>query len=208
MRKLGAIFIILWLFLPFVTGIGSVTHTQQGEYTLSTLDNQGPTIDWYGPDNSTEEAIIAWDGIYNGQTEENWPQRAWVNDTDGVDTVVFMMRDHGETEWLNFTPTLVEGNDTLGRYQYNYTYPVWWNYTRNYPETGGFGGSFEIKIFANDTLGNWSETGILGYTGGYMEIVPPSDVVLMSTLLPILAGVGVIIVAIAIYLVFRRRVKL
>ncbi|MHA2423855.1 MAG: hypothetical protein ACXAEF_03650 [Candidatus Thorarchaeota archaeon] len=204
MRKLGAVFIILWMGLTLVTGVGYTYQPCQPHYVPAQEENQGPTIDWFGPLLSNESQTIAWDGIYNGQTEQSWPQSAWINDTNGVDSVVFMMRDYGETEWTNMIPTLVEGNDTLGHYQYNYTYPVWWNYTRNYPETGGFGGSFEIKIFANDTLGNWSETGILGYSGGYMEIIPPPDVVFMSTILPAIVGVIAIAVVIVVVVIFRR----
>ncbi|MFW9849474.1 MAG: hypothetical protein ACFFF4_10045, partial [Candidatus Thorarchaeota archaeon] len=161
--------------------------------------------EWGGPNNSSETMVLAWDGAYTGQTEETWHMDAWINDTDGVDTVIFMFMSTRESEWNNQTPTLIEGNATLGRYQYNYTYSVWWNYTINRPQVENAGGNFDFKIFANDTLGHWTETGILSYTGGYMLVQPPPEIVFFSNLIPSLAAVGIIVVVISVVIIFRRR---
>jgi hypothetical protein len=166
MKRVGAAFVVVWLGLSLVFSAGTAALVDGERFIPSHLNNQGPTIDWHGPVNSSEERVIAWDGIYNGQTEQTFHQGAWINDTDGVDTVVVMMRDYGNTDWTNFTPTLLEGNDTLG---------------------------YE------------TETGVLGYTGGYMEVIPPQDVVFISIVIPTLFAAVVIVVIISVVIILRRR---
>lgn len=205
MKKLGAMVLILCLGLALTSGEGTLDGFQRDMYILSEGENNGPTIEWGGPNNSSETMAIAWDGAYTGQTEETWHLDAWINDTDFVDTVIFRFSLIGKNEWSDLVPTLIEGNNNLGRYQYNYTYAVWWNYTLNRPQVEVPGGNFDLKIFANDTLGHWTETGILTYMGGYMLVQPPPEIVFFSNLIPSLAAVGIIVVVISVVIIFRRR---
>ena len=54
MKRVGAaLILVVWLGSALVVGVCA---------------NEGPTIDW---DVTTETTVVlAWDGIYNGQTEE------------------------------------------------------------------------------------------------------------------------------------------
>ncbi|TFH07142.1 MAG: hypothetical protein E4H14_09205 [Candidatus Thorarchaeota archaeon] len=140
---------------------------------IHTLDLGGvnpPTIQWWVPLNSTEESWLCWDGAYTGQTEESWSYSSWINDSDGIDTVFFQYMFGIEGEWMNRTPTLLEGNFTSGHYSYTFTQSVSWNSEANYPYIEG-GGTVGFRIFANDTLGNWRTTPVLIYQGGYMYII-------------------------------------
>ncbi|MHA1928415.1 MAG: hypothetical protein ACTSV2_07535 [Candidatus Thorarchaeota archaeon] len=151
--------------------------------------SEGPTIEWP----YTEEGnVMAWDGIYSGQTEQVWGHEAWVNDSDGVDCVIFRYQWTSQTEWINQSTTRIDGNDTTGLYSGNFTYDVWWDWEIGYPETEGDGANFKFKIFANDTLGNWKETVSMGYSGGYDMIHPPGDYVLHVTLINV-AIIGAVI---------------
>ncbi|MHA1575722.1 MAG: hypothetical protein ACTSU3_00030, partial [Candidatus Thorarchaeota archaeon] len=159
---------------------------------LSQNQSDGPTIDW---PYSNYSVVIAWDGAYNSQTEEVWGSSYWVNDSDGVDCVLYRYRWTSQTEWINRTTTLMEGNDTTGRYYGNFTYDVWWNWDSGSVETEGDGGNFQFKIFANDTLGNWNETIPVQYNGGYILVYHPADYVLFTSLVNI-AIIGIVIVSI------------
>lgn len=135
--------------------------------------SSAPIIDWFGPpENSTEGMTICWDGLYNGQTEEVWDFEVWVNDTDGVDSVIFRFLCGSSSEWENKTTTLIEGNSTSGLYAGNLTYPVEWNWEKEYPVVPY--SVFSFKVFANDSLGNWAETTTRTYMGGYVVVYPPS----------------------------------
>jgi hypothetical protein len=190
MRRVGAVILLMvWLGSAFVIGVSA---------------NEGPTIEWYD-DITTGSVVLAWDGIYNGQTEEVWTDSRWVNDTDGVDTVIFRYRWTGETEWMNRTATLIEGNATVGRYSANFTYDVWWNYDTGRPETEGSGGNFYFKIWANDSLGNWNEVLPMQYTGGYMIVEPPFDYILWQTPLGWAMIGTVVVLAFGIIFIVRKR---
>ena len=197
MKRFCAALIMLWVVVALVSG------TSIADAFSVQSENAGPTIDWYVQPNET--LFLAWDGAYTGQTEEFWNHTVWINDTNGVDTVIFRNRWVSETKSTNKTPTQIDGNDTVGLYNSNFTYAVWWNYTLNRPQTEGNGGNFNFQIFANDTLGNWSESGILIYTGGYMFVSPPPEVIFFSNLILTLGAAAVIIVIITIVIVIRRR---
>ncbi|MDF1539689.1 MAG: hypothetical protein P1Q69_12385 [Candidatus Thorarchaeota archaeon] len=199
MKRIHTVAIMILIGILFVNTATNV------EAVFMQSEDSGPTIEWYGPENSSSSVVIAWDGAYTGQTEDGWSLRAWINDTHGVDTVIYMIRETTETEWENVTPSLVEGNDTIGYYQYNYTYAVWWNYNLNRPQVEGTGGNFDFKIFANDSLGHWTETGILTYSGGYMLVVPPPEVSFITNLLPSLVGATVLVVIISAVVILRKR---
>ena len=190
MRRVGAaIVLMVWLGSAFVIGVSA---------------NEGPTIEWYDT-TSISNLVLFWDGAYTGQTEEVWTNTRWVNDTDGIDTVIFRYRWMGESKWMNRTATLIEGNATLGRYQANFTYAVWWNYEFGYPETEGSGGNFHFKIWANDTLGNRNEVLPMQYTGGYMIVEPPLDYILWRTPLGwLMIGLSVAAASLVIVFIFRR----
>ena len=140
---------------------------------ISTLDLGGtdpPTIEWLMPLNSTEEAGLFWDGIYTGETEISWTTTHWVNDTDGIDLVIFQYTLGVDVEWMNRTPLLLEGNFTHGRYSYTFTQSVLWDSQINWPQIEG-GGMIRFRIFANDTLGNWRMTPVYFQSGGFVLII-------------------------------------
>jgi len=203
-----------WMAIGFVlTALLSMTSGTTQSYKSShglapdahsTADSSDPpTIDWFGPpDNSTTEPIICWDGVYSGQTREIWSFEIWVNDTDGVDTVIF--RFEWQYEWLNRSTTLIEGNETRGLYAGNLTWGVVWDWTKMLPNPTG--GSFSFKVFANDTVGNWVETTEVSYIGGYYAIYTPLRTTPVGTPLGWAAvGVSAIIIAIVVLLILRSR---
>ncbi len=173
MKKLIVVIgLILMLLMPVVSPMEGMQRMANRMLVPSQEASGGPIIQWYGLENET--IAIAWDGAYTGQTEEVWSYSVWVNDTDGVSTVLFRYLWMGETEWMNRTARRISGDTINGRYTGNLTYAVWWNETSGYPETEGSGGNFYFKIWANDTLGNWSETSSIAYMGGYWYVSRPS----------------------------------
>ena len=204
MKRIVAALMIIWFGFTLIPNTSGSCVQMDTQFYLAESSELGPTIEWSGPANSSESVMLAWDGAYTGQTEDSWTLSAWINDTDGVDTVLFSFRTFLDSEWTNRTPSRIEGNDTRGLYQFNYTYAVWWNYTLSAPQWDGTGGNFDFKIIANDTLGHTTETGILIYSGGYMIVNPPPDVVFFSNIIPIIALSSVVII-LAITLVFLRR---
>ena len=170
-------YILLGLMIILILSGSPLVRCNQIEVSdeIRALDLGGidpPTIDWMVPLNSTEELVMCWDGAYTGQTEEVWPSMNWVNDTDGIDTVIYQYQWETDTEWMNRTPTVLEGNSTHGHYSYTFTQSVSWNPETNYPHIEG--GSFRFRIFANDTVGNWRTTPTILYQGGYMFIITPT----------------------------------
>jgi hypothetical protein len=201
MKVAAVLLLIICIVLPSV----GTTSDSIPSLTIQSLlaESSGPTIDWmYG--DGVQNVTIAWDGVYDGQTEDTWSHWVWVNDTDGVDTVLFMYMWIGESNWRNVTGILKEGNATRGCYNGNVSYRVWWNYTSSRPEWEGSGGNFHFKVFANDTLGHWSESPILTYTGGYMIVKPPTPFFLTPPGLTIIAAV-VVGTAIIALVAFKKR---
>ena len=203
MSRVGVIFIVLLIgFIPTVTWIPS-EGMMNPEFKVTQSGSEGPVIGWIGAQGN-ETMVIAWDGVYTGQSQEVWRHLIQVNDTDGVDTVIFMYRWISESEWTNKTGVLIEGNETVGWYVANFTYAVWWDYDTGRVMTEGNGGNFHFKIFANDTLGNWNMTGILTYMGGYMLVNPPPDAFIRSPLGLGIIGTSVAVVVVVLVVVFRR----
>ncbi|MHA1423955.1 MAG: hypothetical protein ACTSUZ_10295 [Candidatus Thorarchaeota archaeon] len=170
--------VIAFLYLVLVSILlsnGSVTATN----TLS-LDSSetGPTIAWFPEPVPT----LAMDGAYTGQSQEIFEYRVWVNDSLEVDSVIFRFKWSNDVEWLNRTTVLVEGNETLGRYKGNLTWPA----------PGG--GVFQFKIFANNTSGYWNETSPMTIHFGYMYWNPllTSQFWILFIILPIISLVGII----------------
>jgi len=195
--------IILWISCFSVQTSSTTNFENNSVVSLSQSSLEAPSIDW---PYSEPGVVIAWDGAYNGQTEEVWGSSAWVNDSDGVDCVLYRYRWTSQTEWINRTTTLMEGNDTTGRYYGNFTYEVWWNWESGSVETEGDGGFFQFKIFANDTLGNWNETIPVQYNGGYILVYPPADYVLFTSLVNV-AIIGTVIVSIVLVIWAIRKYR-
>ena len=204
MNRYALISVVL-LFL----GMSLIHPCQEGYFLIGNSaimaqdDSEGPTIEWTETNNSI---VIAWDGIYTGQTEEAWKHEIWVNDTDGISVVIFRYRWYNEEEWINKTAILVEGNESRGLYQANFTYDVWWNYIEGCPETEGSGGNFFFKVWANDSLGHSSETTPISHSGGYDLVNPPIHFRLLSLplLIPLL---GVTAVVLALIIAVHRKRK-
>jgi hypothetical protein len=161
-----------------------------------------PTIEWFERPENTTGLVFMYDGVYNGQTEEVWNYEIWVNDTNGVDTVIF--RFTWEGEWINRSTTIIDGDEIRGLYAGNLTYSVEWNWTSGHPSPPRFG--FSFKVFANNTLGNWVETTTVTYNGGYMLIYAPIEYILLGTPLGwAIIGGSISIVTVVVVLIFRRR---
>ncbi len=138
----------------------------------------GPTIAWF-PEPVPNLSI---DGAYTGQTQEIFERRVWVNDSHGVDSVIFRFKWDYDEEWRNRSTVLVEGNETLGRYRGNLTWPA----------PGG--GVFQFKIFANNTLGYWNETSPMTVRFGYMYWNPllTSQFWILFVILPIVSLICIV----------------
>jgi hypothetical protein len=160
-----------------------------------------PTIEWMYSDEASVEVGVHWDGVYTGQTEEVWASTNWVNDSDGVDTVIYQYKWWDETQWMNRTPTIIQSNATHGQFHYTFIQSVWWNWEENRPIIEG-GGGFRFRIFANDSLGNWRTTIATFYTGGYMAVNPPPEFYLFPSVIGAIV-LTAIIGALAVYV--RRR---
>jgi hypothetical protein len=174
---------------------------------LSQSDTNPPTIGWPYPFNATYIPAICWDGAYTGQTQEVWTWTYWVNDTDGVDTVLFRFRwyyyDDNDDDWFNRSTVRVAGNINNGRYNGNLTWGVVWNWQRGSPECVNGCGTFLFKVWANDTYGNWNETPPVHYMGGYLFVNPP----LLHWVLLIGRFLIVPVMAIVILIVVLRKRK-
>jgi hypothetical protein len=211
MKGTGAVVVIVLLVVvsaPLPAHLRLVTTS-----SVLSQDSGGPFIGWYDlPENGT--LGFMWDGAYTGQTEEVWVHRHWVNDSDGVDCVIFRYMWTSQNEWMNRTATRIQGNDTNGYYRANFTYAVWWNHTSEYPQTEGSGGNFAYKVWANDTLGHWSEVEPVSYMGGYIYVEPPSasptttsgDIwAALQSALQIVAVPAVVLIAVLVLYLVRPR---
>ena len=112
----------------------------------------GPNISWAPDPNVT----MFFDGYYNGQKQEVFDYWVWVNDSLGVNSVIFRFKWSYDDDWRNRTTILVEGDEFHGRYRGNLTWPA----------PGG--GRFEFKVFANNTSGYWNETSPMTVYFGYL----------------------------------------
>lgn len=166
------LFLILYS-LPLSSGSTQVTNTLGFDSSET-----GPTIAWFPEPVPT----LFFDGIYTGQTQEIFQRRVWVNDSLGVDSVIFRFKWDYDEEWRNRSAVLVEGNETLGRYRGNLTWPA----------PGG--GTFQFKIFANNTSGYWNETSPMTVYFGYMYWNPllTSQFWILFVILPIVSLIGLV----------------
>ncbi len=146
----NVVIILLYLVLTSVL----VSCSQATAITIHSLDSSesGPSIDWYQDSNVT----LFIDGAYTGQSKEIYDRRIWVNDSRGIDSVIFRFKWSYDDEWRNRTTVLVEGDKFRGRYEGNLTW------------SAPGGGEFQFKVFANNTLGYWNETSTLTVFFGYM----------------------------------------
>jgi hypothetical protein len=152
----------------------SLTFYEQSTVIFSQTSSDPPIIGWsHSTANATCIPVIAWDGAYTGQTQEVWTWTYWVNDTDGVDAVLFRFRWNYDDEWFNRSAIRIAGNTNNGQYRGNLTWDVVWNWQNGSPEWVNGSGTFWFKVWANDTLGNWNETSPVHYMGGYLLVNPP-----------------------------------
>ena len=172
----GIIIVFLYLTLiSFLISYGSAIAINTPSFDSS---ETSPIIDWPPEPIPT----LYMDGAYTGQSQETFEWWIWVNDSLGVDSVIFRFKWSDDEEWLNRTTVLVEGDEFLGRYIGNLTWPA----------PGG--GTFQLKIFANNTLGYWNETSPMTVHFGYMywdPIYTPYFWVLF-VILPIVSLVGIV----------------
>lgn len=75
---------------------------------------------------------------------------ATVNDSDGVDVVIFRFHRLEDDSWTNITGSRVGGNNTDGEYSAMISWTIPW------PQGGVV--QHNLQVFANDSLGNWAET--------------------------------------------------
>ena len=181
----------------------NVIERVNGLQPLEVGGNDPPTIEWPVPLNYTLEVLMNWDLEYNGQTEQVFPSKNWINDSDGIDTVIYQYKWLSEGDWMNRTPTLLESNSTHGLYSYNFTQQVWWDWSINRVQVEG--GPFKFRIFANDSLGNWRLTSIYGYNWGYLFVNPPPlYYVLLNAPIIIAASFGVVVIVAVVWVRKRR----
>ncbi len=196
------VLIILLVGVPAAIGAGIMPFDR-----IYTLDQGGvdpPIVEWYGiPMNATTGWTMMWDGIYTGQTEEVWEFQNWVNDSDGVDEVIYQFKGWNDDGWINRTSTLIEGDSTYGRYEGNYTYRVWWDWETNRVKSEG--GFFWFRIFANDSLGNWIATPPVAYSGGYMLVHPPPQFYIIIFAPFIITASCIALSIITVYVVLRKK---
>ncbi len=157
-----------------------------------------PTIGWMFAENATLATGMTWDGGYTGQTEMTWSYTNWVNDSNGIDTVFYQYK-FGNDEWVNRTPTLLEGNSTRGRYSYTMTQSIWWDWELDTVQVEG-GLHVSFRIFANDSLGNWRTTLPTSKSGYWLSITPP-----FSNALPYIVAFSTAIVVLIVVLIRRRQ---
>ena len=170
---------------------------------IQTLDIGGvdsPIIEWSISLNATVGIVTMIDAVYTGQTETTYASANWVNDSDGIDTVFYQYAWGYDGDWMNRTPTLLEGNSTHGRYSYTFTQSIWWDYQTSRPQFEGGSSVVSFRIFANDTLGNWRTTPANAYSYGFMQVYPPND-----SLPALILGVALVFGVASIVIVAVRR---
>jgi len=161
--------------------------------------SEPPTIEDYPISENDTVTGLQIDAIYSGQTEQVFSFHAAVNDSDGVDSVMF--RYHVSGEWQNQKAMRTSGTVIDGIYTGNITFSIEWNPVKQLPEPRSI--EFSFKIFANDTLGNWVETIPIPYSYFYWQIMTPTNQPNNDVLLIIGASFVAAIVVIAIYM--KRR---
>jgi hypothetical protein len=151
-KKTHDIILAWFLFIALTSHIVSSGSSTAAITPSFGSSETGPSIHWYPDPNVT----LVIDGAYTGQSQEIYERRVWINDSLGVDSVIFRFKWSYDEVWRNRTTVLVEGNETLGRYRGNLTWPA----------PGG--GRFKFKVFANNTSGNWNETSPMTVYFGYL----------------------------------------
>ena len=151
------LYLILTSFPLFYLSTTSATDS----LSLVPLDS-GPSINW-----PSEEEVLFVDDLYTGQSHETFEWTVWINDSLGVDTVLFRFRWWDDEDWINRTGARMEGDVFRGKYKGSLTWPA--------PSCV----SFHLKIFANNTLGQWNETSpmlvIFGYFNWYPSTTSPTS---------------------------------
>jgi hypothetical protein len=122
------------------------------------------------------------DAMTLGGGEDSFTSGYWVSDPDGVSTVLFRYRMSGNQSWVNRTTEMTSGNVTRGYYTGGLTYEI-------KPII-----RFDFKVFANNTLGNWTETEPMTVEIAY-GTYPAWFVILLS------AGICLFVVAASVYAV-------
>ena len=199
--------ITIILLVSFTSPFYSVAEIHQNNQVQptnlhATADSSDPpTIDWIGPPaNSTNTEGPLVEGAYWGQTEQIFDIYAWVNDTDGVNSVIF--RFLHQDNWENYTPTLAEGDEIRGRYTFTLVCNVAWDWETMRPVPGAVG--YQVKVFANDSQGNGIETGVYSYSYGFYISMGPLPYILLATPLGwLIMGVSVF----AIVAIIRRKIR-
>ncbi len=177
-RNVRGIIPALSIFLILTSIIASCGSAAAIITPSSDPSETGPSISW--PPNPIP--TIFFDGAYTGQTQEIFYYWVDVNDSLGVDSVIFRFKWSDDEEWLNRTTVLIEGDEFHGRYKGNLTWPA----------PGG--GNFLFKVFANNTLGYWNETRPMSVWFGYMywdPIYTPHFWILF-VIIPIVSMIGLI----------------
>ncbi|MBY8997833.1 MAG: hypothetical protein KGD60_08870 [Candidatus Thorarchaeota archaeon] len=169
--------IIVFLYLTLTSFLISCESTMATNTLSFDPSETSPSISW--PPEPYFTLVI--DGAYTGQSQEIYERRVGVNDSLGVDSVIFRFKWSNDEEWLNRTAVLIEGDEFIGRYKGNLTWPA----------PGG--GIFQLKVFANNTLGYWNETSPITIHFGYMywdPIYTPHFWILF-VILPIASLIGI-----------------
>ena len=142
----------LVLSLSLVSTAASQTLVWPTTFTTHSSAQGGPDISW--PSTPIPDLFI--DGAYTGQTVEIFEYQTTVNDSDGVDIVLFCFKWARDDDWINRSSIRTQGDEFQGTYEGNLTWPA----------PGG--GVFQFKVFANDSLGDWNETAPMRVTFGYL----------------------------------------
>ena len=176
---------VLMMLFCTIAGISTTQFSIDAySHIIAESFSVGPTIDW----NWEPDAWISVDGIYRGQTEEKLEFGTYINDSDGVNTVILRVKWPDNENWINHSTRRIDGNETLGHYTGNITWvPVHGLVT------------FHMKMFANDTLGNWSETSPLGVEFVYVAYIPGNTPASYLQWLLVLLPFAAVVIAVVIW---------
>jgi hypothetical protein len=182
-----------WMLIYIILSSTSITLI---EIHLKSPDNL--LIDWWGSDFENSNFFV--DAIYEGQTNITWSEHFQVLDDDGVNVTLLRIRFNDSDVWQQSQGILMSGDMYNGFYDAFFT----WDLTERLY-------LFDVKIFADDTIGNWVETPILSvsYNIIYRDETasttlprnPPQPILMLT---PIFAVIFILII-VGYYLFIRAQ---
>jgi len=185
--------LVISLLVAATTNCTCINTIHLQEKVFLPCDLEGPVFQFVMPENAD---LVPSTGAVNLSLD----LAVRVSDSDGVDTVIGGYKNRSESIWRNVTlhhdPDAYWPDQYLGHAT---------NFTLD--ERGGV--IWDIRFYANDSLGNWNVSDITFFSIARSGLPPGTSFINgqdgVDWLQPGLMAMGVVVILVIIYLAVRRR---